>query len=115
MNRIFSVNPSSRRHGWNLVLATVIGVCAAAGSATVHAQSTAGMVFGKAPMGDTVSAHSTTTGTQRSVHVSSSGHYTLKGLPVGVYTVTLEENGKAVVKHPNVPVGAGRGSKVDFD
>jgi hypothetical protein len=115
MNKILAINPSSRRQGWNLVLAAVIGVCAAAGSTQVNAQSTAGMVFGKAPAGDTISAHSTTNGTQRAVRVRADGRYAIRELPVGVYTVTLEENGQPVLKHPNVPVGAGRGSKVDFD
>ena len=54
-------------------------------------------------------------GMQRHVEVDEKGRYMLSSLPVGVYTVTLEENGKPVVKHPNVGVIVNRGIKVDFD
>jgi len=115
MNRILSINPSSRRQGWNLVLAAVIGACAMAGSAAVYAQATVGSVFGNAPAGSTVVVHNTTAGNQREVQVNAKGRYTVSSLPVGTYTVTLEENGTPVVKHVNVPVVVGRGIKVDFD
>jgi hypothetical protein len=98
-----------------LAVAAVIGACGMVGSAAVQAQATAGHIFGKAPAGDTVRAKSTTTGLQRHVEVDAKGRYTLSALPVGVYTVTLEENGKPVVKHLNVGVIVNRGIKVDFD
>ena len=63
-----SNNRPQHRHGFSmrsLAMAAVIGMCGAAGSAAVHAQATAGNVFGKAPAGDTISAQSTTTGLQR--------------------------------------------------
>jgi carboxypeptidase family protein len=115
MNTNFSVNSSPRRHGLGLALAAVIGMCGVAGSGAVQAQATAGLVFGKAPAGDSVRALSTTTGIQREVHVGADGRYALRALPVGVYTVTLQENGKPVRQHLNVPVIVGRGIKVDFD
>lgn len=115
MNSIFSNHSSSRRHGRNLVLAIVIGAFAMAGAATVNAQSTTGKVFGKAPVGYAVSAHSNTTGTRREAKVDSHGRYSLRELPVGTYTVTLKEDDHAVMKHLNVPVVVGRGSEVDFD
>jgi|UPI0002FD62D0 hypothetical protein len=98
-----------------LAVAAVIGVCGMVGSVAVQAQATAGHIFGKAPAGDTVRAKSTTNGMQRHVEVDEKGRYMLSSLPVGVYTVTLEENGKPVVKHLNVGVIVGRGIKVDFD
>ncbi len=98
-----------------LAVAAVIGACGMVGSAPVQAQATAGHILGKAPAGDTVRAKSTTTGLQRHVEVDAKGRYTLSALPVGVYTVTLEENGKPVVKHLNVGVIVNRGIKVDFD
>jgi hypothetical protein len=115
MNRIFSINPLSRRRGWSLALAAVVGMCALAGSAVVSAQSTAGMVFGKAPVGYAISVRSTTTGAGRTVHVDSRGRYSIPSLPVGVYTVTLKQADQAIAKHLNVPVVVGRGSEVDFD
>jgi hypothetical protein len=115
MNSISS-NPSSPgRHGRSLLLAVVVGAFAMAGTATVSAQSTVGKVFGKAPAGSAVAARSTTTGTRRQVKVDSSGRYSIRELPVGTYTVTLKEDGHAVMKHLNVPVIVGRGSEVDFD
>ena len=96
-------------------MVAVIGVCGAAGSAAIHAQATAGNVFGKAPAGDTITAQSTTSGVQRQVQADAKGRYSISQLPVGVYTVTLEEDGRPVVKHVNVPVVVGRGIQVDFD
>ncbi|HEU4670073.1 MAG TPA: carboxypeptidase-like regulatory domain-containing protein [Dyella sp.] len=92
----------------------LLAACALASTAA-FAQSTSGSVFGHAPAGDVVVARSTTRGTQRTVHVEADGRYALRALPTGVYNVTLEENGKAVILHPKVPVAAGRGSRVDFD
>lgn len=99
----------------SLAVAAVIGVFAMAGSAAVQAQATAGSIFGKAPAGDTVRAKSTTNGLQRHVEVDAKGRYSIGALPVGVYTVTLEENGKPVVKHLNVQVVVNRGINVSFD
>ncbi|EIL99212.1 Oar protein [Rhodanobacter thiooxydans] len=92
---------------------TLIGACAA-GSATAFAQATMGNIFGKAPAGDTVSAQSTTSGLLRRGQVDAKGRYYIGPLPVGNYTVTLEENGRPIVKHLNVPVVVDRGIKVDF-
>jgi hypothetical protein len=116
-NPSVSIKPSSRKHGFfrGAMLATVVSLCGVAGSAAVHAQATAGEVFGKAPAGDTVSAKSTTNGVQRTVQVDAKGRYTIRALPVGVYNVTLMENGHAVLQHAKVPVVVGRGIKVDLD
>ena len=117
MNTFLAVHPSSRKNGFvrSAVLSAVISLCGLAGSAAVYAQSTAGDVFGKAPAGDTVFAKSATNGTQREVQVDAKGRYSIRSLPIGVYTVTLKANGQAVAKHLNVPVVVGRGIKVDFD
>jgi hypothetical protein len=86
-----------------------------AGGASVYAQATSGTVFGKAPTGYAVSVRSATTGAGRTVHVDSRGRYSLRELPVGVYTVTLKGDDHDIAKHLNVPVTAGRGIEVDFD
>ncbi|WP_447734422.1 carboxypeptidase-like regulatory domain-containing protein [Rhodanobacter soli] len=117
-NSSLSSNRPRHRRGFSLrslAMAAVIGLCGAAGSASVYAQATAGNVFGKAPAGDTITAQSTTSGVQRQVQADAKGRYSISQLPVGVYTVTLEEDGRPVVKHVNVPVVVGRGIKVDFD
>lgn len=115
MNSIFSNRSSSRRRGRSLLLAIVVGAFAMAGAAAVNAQATAGKIFGKAPVGYAVVAHSTTTGGRRQVKVGSNGRYSIRELPLGTYTVTLKEGDQAVMKHLNVPVIVGRASEVDFD
>jgi Carboxypeptidase regulatory-like domain len=118
MKTIHSIHTGSIRRGLSVrafAMAAAFAAFGMAGSAAVHAQSTAGDVFGSAPAGSTVLAKSTTNGTQREVQVGEKGRYTIRSLPVGVYTVTLSENGQAVAKHLNVPVVVGRGIKVDFD
>lgn len=117
MKTSFSTHASSRKSGFvrHAVFTAVIGLCGMAGSAAVYAQATAGDVFGKAPAGDTVMAKSATNGTQREVSVDAKGRYSIRSLPVGVYTVTLKTNGQPVLKHLNVPVVVGRGIQVNFD
>lgn len=105
-------NPARLPRGARLVVVAALGLVA---STAAFGQSTTGSVFGHAPAGDVVAAHSTTNGNQRKVHVEADGRYALRSLPAGVYNVTLEENGKAVLTHLKVPVVVGRGSKVDFD
>ncbi|MGN2243321.1 carboxypeptidase-like regulatory domain-containing protein [Frateuria sp. GZRR33] len=99
----------------SFAMAAAFAAFGMAGSAAVHAQATAGEVFGKAPAGSTILAKSTTNGTQRQVTVPENGRYAIRALPIGVYNVTLSENGQPVAKHANVPVVVGRGIKVDFD
>jgi hypothetical protein len=109
-------NPMRRRafSVWSLAMATIIGIGAAAGPAAVNAQATASNVFGIAPAGDTVTAKSNISRLSRQVKVDAEGRYSIRSLPVGVYTVTLEKDGNAVEQHDNVPLTVGRSSKVDF-
>ncbi|HET6805921.1 MAG TPA: carboxypeptidase-like regulatory domain-containing protein [Frateuria sp.] len=97
-----------------IAMAAALVAFGAAGS-VAHAQSTDGKVFGNAPVGSTVLAKSTTTGTRREVRVDKKGRYAIRALPVGVYTVTLSQNGQPVARHLNVPVIVGRGIQVNFD
>ena len=115
MKHSFAFVSSVRRRGWTLALAALVGACGLAASTAALAQATAGTIFGKAPAGSVVAAHNNNNGTQRNVHVGDDGRYALRALPVGMYTVTLEENGQPVAKHIKVPVVVGRGIKVDFD
>lgn len=117
MNNSNSNRHSQRRTSFarRLAISTVLAVCGATGSIAIHAQSTAGTVYGIAPAGDSILVHNETNGIQRRVHVDSKGRYRVSAVPRGVYTVTLEENGQPIVKHTNVPVNAGGGIKVDFD
>jgi hypothetical protein len=79
----------------------------------VHAQSTSGAIHGQAPAGDVVIARSDT-GLRRKVVVGDSGKFKLRRLPLGVYSVTLEKDGKVVDKYHRVPLTVGRGMEVNF-
>ncbi|MCX7512169.1 carboxypeptidase-like regulatory domain-containing protein [Frateuria sp. STR12] len=118
MKNLHSIKTGSTRRGQSVrafVMAAAVAAFGMAGSTAVYAQATAGKVFGNAPAGSSVVAKSTTNGTRREVQVDEKGRYAIRQLPVGVYTVTLSENGQPVAKHVNVPVIVGRGIKVDFD
>jgi hypothetical protein len=95
-------------------LALVAGL--AAGSMlppSVSAQSTMAHIFGQAPAGETVIAKSSN-GLHRHVTVDADGRYSLRNLPMSVYTVSLLKDGKTVDTRANIPVTAGRGAEVDF-
>lgn len=81
--------------------------------APVHAQETGSTIFGWAPAGQTVSVKGST-GTHRHVTVADSGRYAIKRLPLGIYTVALEKEGKEVDVRPNIGLQVGRGAEVDF-
>lgn len=95
-------------------LAAVIGVCAVAGLGTAHAQETTGSIFGRAPVGQTVVALSTSSGLERPAVVDAQGRYLIDQLPGETYTVMLEEGGRPVLEHLNVPVTVGDGIEVDL-
>jgi hypothetical protein len=118
MKNLHSNDTGSIRRGRSVrafALAAAVAAFGMAGSAAVYAQATAGKVFGYAPAGATVQAKSTTNGAQREVTVDEKGRYAIRELPVGVYTVTMSENGQPVARHLNVPVIVGRGVQVNFE
>lgn len=99
--------------GMPLALMLSAGVFGAAGAGNVHAQATGGSIFGSAPAGRTVNIQSSG-GMNRHAKVSSSGHYRLGSLPLGVYSATLVENGKEVDMRSNIRLTVGASAKVDF-
>ena len=62
----------------------------------VYAQATTGSIFGQAKAGDSVLIKSTS-GVTRQVQVDSTGHYVVNSLPLGSYTVSLQQDGQSVV------------------
>ena len=114
MNNILSFRSALHRIARGLALAGVVGACVVAGISTASAQATAGKVFGKAPVGYSITVHSDTTGIGRTVKADADGRYSAAQLQPGRYTVTLKQDGQAVAKHLNVPVTVGRGIEVDF-
>jgi hypothetical protein len=89
-----------------------VGVLAMAAS-VAGAQGTAGSIFGHGPAGGSVTATSGT-GAQRHATINGRGRYTLSPLPMGTYTVTLENKGATVDSRKNVNITVGRGLEVDF-
>lgn len=77
------------------------------------AQSTGGQIFGQGPAGATVSVHSNS-GAHRHVTIKDDGRYTIRSLPLGTYSVSLEKDGKDVDTRRNIPLSVGRGAEVDF-
>lgn len=116
MNASFSTQACAPRRSvtQNMAVMAVIGCCAAAGSFAVQAAETTGRVFGHAPPGSTVVVGSEEYAIQRSVPVNADGRYLATWLPIGVYTVTVLDNGQPLAKHPSVQVYVDRGSRVDL-
>lgn len=115
-SRYIGINHLRRRArfpAWSLLIAVTIGVYGAAGSVAVHAQATVGRVFGWAPAGETITAHSTS-GARRHAKANDKGRYTIGALPMGVYAVTLEKDGNAVDTRSNIKLTVGGGAEVDF-
>ncbi len=79
----------------------------------VYAQATTGSIFGQAKAGDSVLVKSTS-GVSRQVVVDSTGHYAVNSLPLGDYTVTLQQDGQAVDSRSNVTLRVGSGTEVSF-
>lgn len=80
---------------------------------TAQAQSTVARIFGVAPAGAQVIARNDT-GARRRTTVRNDGHYVLRSLPLGTYTVTLEKGGKVADTVHHVPLTVSRGMEVDF-
>lgn len=76
-------------------------------------QSTTGNIFGQAPAGATVVVKSAS-GVERSVTVGEGGHYTINGLPVGTYSVSLQKDGQEVGSRSDVTIRVSAGTDVSF-
>ncbi|WP_233842462.1 TonB-dependent receptor [Dyella sp. 2HG41-7] len=78
-------------------------------------QSTTGSIFGQAPAasGETVMVTSSS-GLTREVPVGADGRYTIKSLPIGVYTVTLRSGGQTISTRNNVMVNVATGTDASF-
>jgi outer membrane receptor for ferrienterochelin and colicin len=71
------------------------------------AQNTAGALAGHAAAGATVTVTNPATGFSRTVAVGADGSYRIASLPVGTYTVTVQQNGQAVGSPVTVNVSLG--------
>jgi hypothetical protein len=96
---------------------TALAVAVAMGfgfSGHVSAQATTGTITGQAPVaaGETVQIVGGS-GYNRTVPVDKSGRYSVE-LPVGTYTVTLQQSGQTVQSKSNVTALAAKSVAVDF-
>jgi hypothetical protein len=82
-------------------------------SGAVLAQSTTGNIFGQASAGETVVVKNAS-GVERSVTVGTNGRYAVNGLPVGVYSVSLQKDGQEVGSRSDVTIRVGAGTEVSF-
>ncbi|HEX8777997.1 MAG TPA: carboxypeptidase-like regulatory domain-containing protein [Rhodanobacter sp.] len=83
------------------VLIAGIGMTGGLLSLSVSAQDTTARIFGHAPAGTTVMAESST-GVRRHVAVDAGGDYSLRNLPLSVYTVSLQKGSKTIDTRANV-------------
>jgi hypothetical protein len=86
------------------------------GSGMVMAQSTTGSIFGTAPAaaGETVHIQNTSSGFSRDAAVDSRGRFKATALPIGRYTVSLQQDGKTVDTRTNVELQVGTSTQVSF-
>ncbi len=112
MNDWKCFSPATR--GRMLAAVAAAGFAAVLGPMPAQAQETGGSIFGWAPAGQTVTVKGVTSGTRRHAKVKDSGQYSIGRLPLGIYTVTLEKDGKPVDTRSNISLKVGRGAEVDF-
>ena len=95
----------------SLAVALALGVGL---SGQVAAQATTGTIFGQAPVASGESVQITGgAGYNRTVPLDSQGRYSVT-LPVGVYSVTLLQNGNAIQTSNNVTATASQGTAINF-
>jgi hypothetical protein len=69
--------------------------------------------FGSASAGHTVTVRSTS-GVHRHATANDKGRYTIRSLPMGIYEVVLEKDGKSTDKRSNIKLTVGGGAEIDF-
>jgi outer membrane receptor for ferrienterochelin and colicin len=107
----------SRRHPLVRALAQAMALATGLGAATAAlAQSTTGTLIGQVASGsgDTVLIQSAN-GLTREVPVDAKGRYVASQLPLGSYTVSLQQGGKTVDSHANVTLRVGAATNVSFN
>jgi outer membrane receptor for ferrienterochelin and colicin len=78
-------------------------------------QATTGSIFGTAPAGTGESVVvKGANGATREVAVGTDGRYSVNGLPVGRYSVSLQKDGQVLASQDNVTVSPGGGTSVPF-
>jgi outer membrane receptor for ferrienterochelin and colicin len=92
-----------------------LALALALGAGSAMAQSTTGSIFGQAPAaaGETVLVKSAT-GLSREVPVDNDGRFNIGSLPLGTYSVSLMQGGKAVDVRNDVNLRVGSGTEVSF-
>lgn len=102
-----------KRHHLHLLAGFALGVAGLSGFSSAQAQNTVGAIAGMGPAGSTVMARSNT-GAHRKTTIKNDGHYVLRQLRLGKYTVTLERDGKVVDTRLHIPIAVGRTTQINF-
>lgn len=107
-------HPTERRPSSRFLQSLIVltAIASSLGSPAM-AQSTSTHIFGQGPAGAKVDARSTT-GAHRSTTIRDDGHYDLRSLPMGVYTVSVSQHGTTTDTRKNIRLTVGRGAEVDF-
>lgn len=100
-------------HALHTTRLALVGTIAFIAAGAVHAQNTAGSIFGHGPAGAEVTATSISGG-QRHATINGKGRYTISPVAAGTYSVSLEKDGAVVDSRKNIPVMVGRGAQIDF-
>ncbi|HET6725096.1 MAG TPA: TonB-dependent receptor [Gammaproteobacteria bacterium] len=95
-----------------LVIATAVGAFGVSATA-MAASKTSGGIYGEAPAGSTVIATNNGTGLTRQVTVGDDGRFSFSAVPIGNYTVRVEQNGN-VTETGVVLVTINQSSHVNF-
>jgi hypothetical protein len=117
MNNCTSIerNRRSRRPACTACTALSLAIAVTLGlhGSPAFAQATTGTIFGQARAGETVLIQGTS-GISRQVVVDAGGRYAVSALPLGSYTVTLQQDGRTVETRSNVTLRVGAGTEVSF-
>lgn len=110
MNHITRNTSLPRRSTLAIALALGLGICGVA-----YGQATTGTIFGNAAGAtDAAVTVSSNSGIVRTVPVGSDGEYVIGNLPLGVYTVTLKNDGTVLGRHKGITIHVGAGTQVNF-
>jgi hypothetical protein len=109
-----SQNSLYRRTLKRTAMAVALGASLTSGIAFAQSNSS-GVIFGDAATpGAVIHIENPNTGLTRDITTDSQGRYRATSLPVGTYTVTLQQNGQTVETRNNVQVRIGTGTNVSF-
>ena len=83
---------------------------------SAYGQSTTAKLYGNAPATDGAYVEiSSDTGFTQKISIDNSGHYSVRGLPTGTYTISLKRGEDTVEQHPNVILKVNSNVNISFN